>query len=78
MLYYGGLASEPGMIAYAALCYCCSAHSCAATAVVALLTLVLLLLLLLCLSLCCDALYAMQLLVQDSVNSFLTELDMLN
>jgi hypothetical protein len=47
-------------------------------AVAALLTLVLLLLLLLCLSLCCDALYAVQLSVQDSVNSFLTELDMLN
>jgi hypothetical protein len=47
-------------------------------AVAALLTLVLLLLLLLCLSLCCDALYAVQLLVQDSVKSFLTELDMLN
>jgi hypothetical protein len=66
------------MLAYAALCCCCSAHSCAATTVVALLTLVLLLLLLLCLSLCCDALYAVQLLVQDSVKSFLTELDMLN
>jgi hypothetical protein len=47
-------------------------------ALAALLTLVLLLLLLLCLSLCCDALYAVQLSVQDSAKSFLTELDMLN
>jgi hypothetical protein len=67
VLAFGGLASEPGMFAYAALCCCCSAHSCA------------IMLLLLCSSLCCDAvavLQAVQSLVQDSVKKFLTELDM--
>jgi hypothetical protein len=43
VLALGGLASEPGMFAYAALCCCCSAHSCS------------MMLLLLCSSLCCDA-----------------------
>jgi hypothetical protein len=47
--------------------------------VAALLKLVLLLLLLwFYSSLCCDALYDVQVLVQDSVKNFLTELDMFN
>jgi hypothetical protein len=41
VLALGGLASEPGMLAYAALCCCCSAHSCDVIAVAALLELVL-------------------------------------
>jgi hypothetical protein len=65
VLYLGGLASEPGMLAYAV--------------VAALLKLVLLLLLLwFYSSLCCDALYVVQVSVQDSVKNFLTELDMFN
>jgi hypothetical protein len=46
--------------------------------VAALLKLVLLLLLWFYSSLCCDALYAVQVSVQDSVKNFLTELDMFN
>jgi hypothetical protein len=47
VLALGGLASKPGMFAYATLCCCCSAHSCAV------------MLLLLCSSLCCDAVAAL-------------------
>jgi hypothetical protein len=46
--------------------------------VAALLKLVLLLLLWFYSSLCCDALYVVQVSVQDSVKNFLTELDMFN
>jgi hypothetical protein len=59
---YGGLASEPGMLAYAVAvpcCYCCSAEACATAAVVLLLWV------------------PVQVLVQDSVKNFLTELGMI-
>jgi hypothetical protein len=46
--------------------------------VAALLKLVMLLLLWFYSSLCCDALYDVQVSVQDSVKNFLTELDMFN
>jgi hypothetical protein len=41
VLSLGGLASEPGILAYAVLCCYCSAHPCAAVAAVALLELML-------------------------------------